>query len=146
MSPAQAISLLIRSSQTSKNNKGQENRDLLFARLFGITAVVNSGSLFTPTATIDDFRVVTGELVNLGRRKGWLRESAWWTLITAVEGLLGSSVTWSDEAVTEVVDKLYGREGEGGWSSEKVALTLVLEQKRPVRRLPRSVRPSKMKC
>lgn len=76
--------------------------------------------------------MVTGELVNLGRRKGWLRESAWFTLISAVEGLLDSEVEWREEAVTEVVDKLYGREGEGGWSSEKVALTLLLEQKKPV--------------
>lgn len=105
---------------------------MLFARLFGITAVINSGSLFTSAATIEDFRVVTGELVNLGRKKGWLRESAWWTLILAVEGLLDAQVDWREEAVNEAIDKLYGREGEGGWSSEKVALTLVLEQKRPV--------------
>lgn len=104
----------------------------MFARLFGITSVVNSGSLFSSSATIQDFRIVTGELVNLGRKKGWLRESAWWTLISAVEGLLDSSAPWQDEAVTEVIDKLYGREGEGGWSSEKIALTLMLEQKRPV--------------
>lgn len=107
----------------------------MFARLFGITSVVNSGSLFSSTATIQDFRIVTGELVNLGRKKGWLRESAWWTLISAVEGLLDSDATWQDEAVKEVIDKLYGREGEGGWSSEKIALTLMLEQKRPVSRL-----------
>jgi DNA polymerase phi len=132
VSPAQAISLLLRSSQTSKANKGQENRDFLFARLFGLTAIVNSGALFVSTANIDDFRVVTGELVGLGRKKGWLKESAWYTLISAVEGLLASEASWAEEALTEVIDKAYGREAEGGWSSEKVALTLLLEQKRPV--------------
>jgi DNA polymerase phi len=132
VSSAQAISLLLRSSQTSKSNKGQENRDFLFARLFGLTAIVNSGALFATTANIDDFRVVTGELVGLGRRKGWLKESAWYTLISAVEGLLASEASWAEEALTEVIDKAYGREAEGGWSSEKVALTLLLEQKRPV--------------
>jgi DNA polymerase phi len=68
----------------------------------------------------------------LGRRKGWLKESAWYTLISAVEGLLASEASWAEEALTEVIDKAYGREAEGGWSSEKVALTLLLEQKRPV--------------
>lgn len=76
--------------------------------------------------------MVTGELVGLGRKKGWLKESAWFTLISAVEGLLSSKASWAEEALSEVVDKAYGREAEGGWSSEKVALTLLLEEKRPV--------------
>jgi DNA polymerase phi len=94
--------------------------------------MVNSGALYTTTSNIEDFRVVTGELVGLGRKKGWLKESAWYTLISAVEGLLASEASWAEEGLSEVIEKAYGREAEGGWSSEKIALTLLLENKRPV--------------
>lgn len=97
---------------------------MLFARLFGLTAVVDSGILFRPSATVDDFSNITDLLMELGQAKGWLRESAWWTLINAVRGLLSSTVEWRDEAIQEVLQKV---QEEKLWTQEKLALVLLLQ-------------------
>ncbi|WVQ94762.1 hypothetical protein IAU59_001843 [Kwoniella sp. CBS 9459] len=121
---SQVLSLLVRNSQYSKNMKGSDERDMMFARLFGLTSIVQSKSLFGPSATQADFQQVVHELTTLGQAKAWIRESAWWTLIGAVQGLLESDVEWKDAALEEVVNEVLG---EKGWTQEKVALVLLLE-------------------
>ncbi|OCF44480.1 DNA polymerase phi subunit [Kwoniella heveanensis CBS 569] len=125
---SQVLSLLIRNSQYSKNMKGSDERDMMFARLFGLTSIVQSKSLFaaSPSATQADFQQVVHELIKLGQGKAWIRESAWWTLIGAVQGLLESDVEWKDAALEQVVKVVLG---EKGWTQEKVALVLLLEDK-----------------
>lgn len=105
--------------------KGSDERDMMFARLFGMTAIVQSQSLFTSSATKADFRGVIEELQKLGQAKAWMRESAWWTLVQSVQLLLGSRVQWKEDALQELVDVVFE---EKGWTQEKVALVLTLEQ------------------
>ncbi|ADV20875.1 DNA-directed DNA polymerase, putative [Cryptococcus gattii WM276] len=121
----QVFSLVIRNSQYSKNMKGSDERDMMFARLFGMTAIVQSQSLFASSATKADFRGVIEELQKLGQAKAWMRESAWWTLVQSVQLLLGSRVQWKEDALQELVDVVFE---EKGWTQEKVALVLTLEQ------------------
>ena len=121
----QVFSLVIRNSQYSKNMKGSDERDMMFARLFGMTAIVQSQSLFAPSATKDDFRGVIEELEKLGQAKAWMRESAWWALVQSVLLLLESRVQWKEDALREVIDVVFE---EKGWTQEKVALVLTLEQ------------------
>lgn len=130
VSAAQILSLLQRSTHTSGAMKGSEVRDLLFARLFGLTSLINSGSLFAATSTQEDFETVIAILLRLGKQKAWLRESAWWGIIGATEGLLGSSVPWKEDGVKGLVEKVFK---EQGWTAEKVALALMIEGRRPVR-------------
>lgn len=105
--------------------KGSDERDMMFARLFGMTAIVQSQSLFAPSATKDDFRGVIEELEKLGQAKAWMRESAWWALVQSVLLLLESRVQWKEDALREVIDVVFE---EKGWTQEKVALVLTLEQ------------------
>ena len=109
--------------------KGSEVRDLLFARLFGLTSLIDSGALFSASSELDDFETTIAILLRLGKHKAWMRESAWWGIVTAVRGLLESEVTWKEEGVTGVVDKVLKG---SGWTAEKVALALLLESHRPV--------------
>lgn len=112
--------------------KGSDERDMLFARLFGLSAITNSGCLFrNETSTIDDFQSVIEQLVTLGAHKGWLRESAWWGIYSVVERLLECDAAWREEAEKWVVERVMS---EKGWSQEKAAIVLLLEQKRPVSR------------
>lgn len=69
------------------------------------------------------------QLIVLGQTKGWLRESAWWSLFTATEGLLKSNVPWKQEALDSTVETVFE---DKRWSQEKIALALVLEQQLPV--------------
>lgn len=127
--------------------KGVEERDALFARLFGLGAIIESNLIFRSTATLIDFKLVLGELWGLGEKKSWIRESAWFMILKAVKGLLGDEgekVEWREEAVKAILRRVYGydekeeqsagsRKGKGmDWTEEKVALSVVLQYARPV--------------
>jgi len=128
----QILSLLIRSSAHAKSMKGPEERDALFARLFGLSAIVDSGSLFRLESSQEaDFDMIVDELMTLGDVKAWLRESAWWILVQAVERLCLSSVGWKDRAVERLAERVFGKGGKG-WSQEKVGLGVMVERYRPV--------------
>jgi DNA polymerase phi len=122
--------------------RGQEERDAYFGRLFGTLAIIDSRILFTPTATLTDFKNSIGELFTLGDKKSWLRESAWWAVIRAVRMLLDENVQvdWKEEAVDGLITRVYGKSTSDAatakahgveWTQEKVALTLVLQAARP---------------
>ena len=115
--------------------RGPEERDGIFARLFGLTAIIQSDALFGPVAAAASFETVVQDLLVLGQAKGWLRESTWWALIAAVERLLASEVEWKEAAVRGLLEAVFG---DKGWSQEKVALALVLERRRPVSNARRS--------
>jgi DNA polymerase phi len=128
----QVLSLLVRNSPISKGMKGSEERDMLFARLFGLTVVVQSSALFSAESSISDFDTVLDRLAELGKAKGWLRESAWWGILQAVEMLFASQAAWKEEAVEGLVRRI---KEEKNWNQEKIALVLLLERERPVCRL-----------
>ncbi|WVQ74513.1 hypothetical protein IAR50_004114 [Cryptococcus sp. DSM 104548] len=121
----QVFSLVIRNSQYSKNMKGSDERDMMFARLFGMTAIVQSGALFTPAAKAEDFEGVVQQLVALGNAKAWMRESSWWTVVQMTQALVASQVAWKQDALKSVLASAFE---EKSWTQEKVALVLVLEQ------------------
>lgn len=122
---------------------GQEERDVLFAQLFGLTAVIQSGLLVRNTplstsassapaaSTIGGYQEVISELLALGEKKSWLRESAWWTIGLAVDALDGSEVAWKDEAFESTIQSLLV--DNKTWVPEKIALALKLQKYRPSR-------------
>jgi DNA polymerase phi len=126
----QILSLIVRNSRYPVGLKGAEARDLLFARLFGLTALINSNKLFTAASSLKDFKSVIDQLLEIGDVKGWLRESAFWAIVAAMEKLLASEVSWKEDGLRSIVDKTF--DAGKPWGSEKVALALVLERERPV--------------
>lgn len=122
------MSLLLRASYWSKGMKGSDERDMMFARLFGVTAIVDSGLLFSPSSTLDDFVSVLDSLLALADSKAWLSEAAGWGLLRAAEGLVSSSVSWKDDALSALTERVYA---DRAWSPEKIALTLALQRGAP---------------
>lgn len=122
---------------------GQEERDVLFARLFGLTAVIRSGLLVRTTplsasasnapavATLASYQTLLENLIALGEKKSWLKESAWWTIGLAVDALQASEVDWKDRAFEATIQTIYAGENAKAWSPEKVALTLKLQKAWP---------------
>jgi len=130
----------------SGNQTGQEERDMLFARLFGLTAIVQSGLLLrtrpplprstSPPSTLESFRSVLGALRTLARSKSWLAEAAYWTIGRAMDHLAVATeedVPWREEGIRNLLEEVFGdsssAEGEwpkGGrfWTPEKIALAL----------------------
>ncbi|EIW66554.1 hypothetical protein TREMEDRAFT_35002 [Tremella mesenterica DSM 1558] len=124
----QVLSLLLRSSPISASMKGSEQRDSLFARLFGLTSLIQSNSLFRPSSDQETFQRVTSELISLGDSKSWLREAAWWGLLQAVQGACVSQVEWADNTITQLLSSVLG---DKGWTAERVALVSLMERLRP---------------
>ena len=118
---------------------GQEERDVLFARLFGLTAVIQSGLLVrqkplprstsanTPVSSLESYLDVLTHLLAIGEAKSWLRESAWWTIGLAIDEVQKSSVPWKVDALNSTIESIFSKERESFCSSEKVAMTLKLQ-------------------
>lgn len=116
---------------------------MLFARLFGFTAVIQSGLLVrtgalptSPSAapqisSLSSFEQVVKELFALGEKKSWLRESSWWAISLALNAIHDSETAWKAEAVDFILQHLFV--DYQAWSPEKVALTVALQERFPLR-------------
>jgi DNA polymerase phi len=131
------MEIMIQASQTKGSMSGQEERDMYFARLFGLASLVQSGLLFRTLslsynqekqiATQNCFEKVIQELVTLSEKKSWLRESCWWSIGLAMERIQSSLVSWREEAATQALSQLF----KGAWTPEKVAIVLKLQPQYP---------------
>ena len=134
---SQILNLVIDSTKHQGSMKGQEERDILFARLFGIMSIIQSGlvvrtkplpssaSSVTTASSSEAYEQIINSLVTLGEQKSWLRESAWFTLGLATDALHESDVTWKEEAINVTLDALFVKYTI--WSIEKLALALKLQ-------------------
>ncbi|KAI0933631.1 hypothetical protein AcW1_005407 [Taiwanofungus camphoratus] len=140
---SQILALILDSSKTQGSMTGQEERDVLFARLFGLTAIIRSGLLFRDTplpssassstlaSNLSCYKAVLAQLIALGEKKSWLRESAWWSISLAVDALNGSQISWKEDAVESTTTAIFLENKT--WTPEKVALTLKLQKLNPSR-------------
>ncbi|KAF8626266.1 hypothetical protein AX15_004941 [Amanita polypyramis BW_CC] len=148
---AQIVSLILDGTKIQGSMTGQEERDMLFARLFGFTSVIESGLLVRtgalPTSpstapqisTLSSVEEVVKGLFALGEKKSWLRESSWWTIILALDTIHDSEVEWKQEAIDFILQHLFIENQV--WSPEKVALTFKLQEKYPSREWTRYLSP-----
>ena len=155
LSCAQILALLLDTTRMSSNQTGQEERDLLFARLFGLSAIIHSG-LFLRTqpplprsasapSTPESCAAVLDALLALARVKPWLAEAAYWVIGGAMDRLAASveeDVPWREEAVRKLCEGVFGEncslEGESRksgsiWTPEKIALALRAQRLWPER-------------
>ena len=146
---SQVVQILLDASKTQGSMTGQEERDVLFARLFGLTAVIQSGLLLrdttlpsssTSASDLASFKEVLAQLIALGEKKSWLRESAWWSIGLAVDALTASSVSWKDDAYDATTTAVYSENKL--WTPEKVALTLKLQAACPSREWKKLLSPT----
>ena len=143
---SQIISLISDSTKKQGSMTGHEERDILFARLFGLTAVIRSGLLVRQTplptsgsansqmSSVASYREVLEKLIEIGEAKSWLRESAWWTIGLAIDTVQAASpsVLWKTEAIHTTVDRLFSKEQESGlWTPEKIAVLFKLQPLMP---------------
>ncbi|GAA6051861.1 hypothetical protein JCM3770_005503 [Rhodotorula araucariae] len=114
----------------------REERDLLFARLMGLHALVRSGVLVRPDSSAagidgDNWKETVQALVSLGNKKTWIREPSYWVVCEALRALCAApdSLAWKADALQWAVQRLVGdaREKARGFSPEKVAVVLVLQ-------------------
>lgn len=135
---SQIVTLILDSAKSQGSMTGQEERDVLFARMFGLTSVIQSGLLVrdtplstsassqTAASTLCSYQQVLNELLALGEKKSWLRESAWWTIGLAVDALGASELSWKSDALDATMQAIFT--DNKIWTPEKIALTLKLQK------------------
>ncbi|KAF8557343.1 hypothetical protein OG21DRAFT_1494920 [Imleria badia] len=137
---AQVVALIVDSTKRNGSMNGQEERDVLFARLFGIAAVVRAGLLVrqtpstssnAPVSSLETYQSVLTYLLEIGEAKSWLMESAWWTIGLAIDAVQASSVPWRVEALDATIKVVYSKDGDSFWTQDKVAITLKLQPLTP---------------
>lgn len=80
----------------------------MFARLFGVFAIVRSGLLFRPgTSGLEDFIWMTDILETLSRGKEWFAESCAWVEVQLLVALAGADdVHWKNDAFQNIAQRL----------------------------------------
>ncbi|KAJ7083833.1 DNA polymerase phi-domain-containing protein [Mycena crocata] len=140
---SQILALVVDATKPQGSMTGQEERDVIFARLFGLTSIIQSGLIVrtkplpfsasseTSASSVASFQETVSNLIALGEKKSWLRESAWWSLGLAIDALDASEVPWKTSAFESVVESVFHE--NTAWSPEKVAITLKLQNIEPDR-------------
>ncbi|KAJ2561034.1 DNA-directed DNA polymerase [Coemansia sp. RSA 1822] len=95
------LDLLWRSTEATKQMKGQEQRDMRFGRIFGLMALVQSGIITRAGTTAVEMRKIVMELAAIGAKKSYLREISYVTL-TSLVPMLGK-FAFRDELITMFV-------------------------------------------
>lgn len=83
---------LVDASKLSRSMKGKQVRALLFGRLFGFQAILNSLLLLDANISAhEDIKAFVRHIVELSAEKSWLRETAMYTLCQFLSAYLQSS-------------------------------------------------------
>lgn len=125
------IDLVVSSSELKGSLSRQEERDMMFSRLFGLAALVHSTLIVnedllpqvgTSASTLQDFQRLVTELISLGERKFWIKESCWWTIMQAMSVLSMTNSSFKSQALDWSLERLFIQEPE--WTPEKVGIWL----------------------
>ncbi|KJA27489.1 hypothetical protein HYPSUDRAFT_35394 [Hypholoma sublateritium FD-334 SS-4] len=140
---SQIMCLITESTKNQGSMTGQEERDVLFAQLFGIMSIVQSGlvvrtkplatsaSSSTAASSAESFLQIVSQLLELGEKRSWLRESAWFAISLATEALHHSDTEWKEDALEKLLELLF--QINANWSTEKIAVALKLQDYYPQR-------------
>jgi DNA polymerase phi len=155
VSCAQILTLVLEVSRTTDNQTGQEERDLLFARLCGLASIIHSGLLIrthpplpqsaSSPSTPVSCEAVLKALRTLARAKSWLAEAAYSAVGSALDFLAAAcdeDVPWREEVVRVLLEEEFGETSpaeeraakrEVVWTPEKIALALRAQRLWPER-------------
>ncbi|KAF8274212.1 DNA polymerase phi-domain-containing protein [Lactarius quietus] len=155
ISCAQILALVLEVSCTTGNQTGQEERDLLFARLFGLASIVHSGLLIRThpplpqsaslPSTSESCEDVLKALRTLAHSKSWLSEAVYCVVGSALDLLAAArdeDVSWRENVVCVLLKEEFGETSpaEGRaiksgvvWTPEKIALGLRAQRLWPER-------------
>ncbi|WFD36038.1 DNA-directed DNA polymerase [Malassezia cuniculi] len=113
--------LLLKHTVTRGNLSGQEVRDLQFARIFGIYALIRSGIVYS-RGSLAVYQRLFNVLLAVASNKSWISESCGWVLTELINGL-ESAPAWRSEALAWTADCVVAN---AELSPEKLALIIVL--------------------
>ncbi|KAJ1030918.1 hypothetical protein NDA18_002147 [Ustilago nuda] len=121
------LTLILKYSNPEVAASRQEQKDFMFAKLFGIMTLVQSHLLIQPTATVQDFKRSMQILIALSSDKPWMAESCTWVMVNAVAQLQRPHLNfqWTTEAQCWMADQISSTKEP---TPEKLALMLQLSR------------------
>ncbi|KAI9313750.1 DNA polymerase phi-domain-containing protein [Dichotomocladium elegans] len=111
---------------TERTNKmtGEESRDMLFGRLFGLMSIITAGMLSKPTTTLEDVERILDSLKDIADAKSFLVEVCYHVVINMLPTL---RTEYKDQVITKIIATFLG-EVE---NVNQLSLALAFQQKLP---------------
>lgn len=102
----------------------QEQKDFMFAKLFGIMGLVQSGLLVQELAGVEEWKRAMSILIALSGDKPWMAESCAWVMVSAIAQLQDhKDLAWGKEAEDWMTQQITSTKD---LSPEKLAVLLQL--------------------
>ncbi|KAK9766822.1 DNA-directed DNA polymerase [Basidiobolus ranarum] len=95
--------LIFKHSEITGNMKGQEERDILFGRIFGFMAIIQSGMIARETTELADIQELIKNLVEYSSTKSYLREPCYQLVIAMLPHV--QKLSFKDEAVNLIISE-----------------------------------------
>ncbi|SPO19935.1 related to DNA polymerase V [Ustilago trichophora] len=121
----EVLTLILKYSNPQVAASRQEQKDFMFAKLFGIMSLVQSDLLIQPSATIAEFKRSMRILIALSSDKPWMAESCAWVMVSAIAQLQRQDVqiSWAQAAQSWMTKQISSTKE---LSPEKLAVMLQL--------------------
>ncbi|KAJ3193239.1 hypothetical protein HK101_005175 [Irineochytrium annulatum] len=99
------LDMLEHYTQATKSMSGQEERDVLFGRVFGLRAIVLSGMLERDHTTVEDLDRIVESLTGIASTKSYLREACF-DLLNSVMASIASKGGALGKRIPGIVEKV----------------------------------------
>ncbi|KAI8825821.1 DNA polymerase phi-domain-containing protein [Fimicolochytrium jonesii] len=119
------LALLTKLTQT-EGAKGQEEREILFGRIFGLMAICQAGMISRASTTIEDVQTIVTSLLKYASSKSYLRETCFCVLITMSEELTDGKL--EEEAIAFMIPAVLKN---GVEDAEDLWFALVMQSRYP---------------
>ncbi|PVU88635.1 hypothetical protein BB559_004473 [Furculomyces boomerangus] len=121
------LSIMSKVSEIKGAMSGQEQRDMLFGRLFTILCISESGTLSRKSTTSNDVEVIIKELSEMPKKRSWISEAAYNTLCKVVKSV--SSSLLEESVIPSILENLFPDENID--SPDKLKLILTMQKESP---------------
>ncbi|CAG8545688.1 9276_t:CDS:10, partial [Acaulospora colombiana] len=123
------IATLIDEACLIKSSKDRENSDLIFGRVFGFMAIIQSGILWRESSTKENYIETIDNLIACSNYKSYVRESCYHIIISSIPHLKITS--FEDSAIAHLITVMKGRNNHGIHNPDDVNLALSIESQYP---------------
>jgi len=121
---APVLSLLDLETRAPNGSKGEEARDHLLGRVFGLLAIISSRLPFTSKDGCTQCTSMAEMLLDLYWSKSWLRPSVGLVMVQLIDSLqhISTSTSWREEVIQAIIKVLFA--SRGAWTPERVCWQL----------------------
>ncbi|CDS09480.1 hypothetical protein LRAMOSA10840 [Lichtheimia ramosa] len=96
------LDLLFKYTERTGSMSGEETRDMLFGRLFGLMSIITAGMLTKPSTTFDDVERILESLKDICQAKSYLIEVSYHIVVQMLAAI--KDVEYKDKAIAKIIE------------------------------------------